>query len=273
MKLDLHTHTNYSDGELDILGNVSKAQECNLDGIAITDHDNIDSWAEIEENEYPIMVIKGVELSTYHKGASVHILGYYLNNGKSYQELVETLSIFRQERLERLEKIISKLKLLGIELTKEEIIREADGAVGRPHVAKAMIKKYPNLNLTMDDVFDKYIGNNAPAYVPTNNFQTADAIKLLKRNNCLVVLAHPLEIKKIDYREIIDLGIDGIEGFYKYSFDTEEDVVSLGDERNLIVTAGSDYHGRDDHRNAFGNVYLEGDRAKTFLKRINSNSK
>ena len=267
MKLDLHTHTTYSDGEFDINGNVLRAKELGLDGIAITDHDNIDSWSEIDHNQYPIMVIKGVELSTYHKGDSIHILGYYLNNGESYQELASTLIEFREDRLERLEKIISKLKDLGIELTKEEIMKEADGAVGRPHVAKAIMKKYPELHLSIDDVFDRYIGNQDPAYVPTNNYQTEDAIKMLKRNNCLVVLAHPLEIKKIDYHEIIDLGIDGIEGFYLYKFEPQDDIVSLGDERNLLVTGGSDYHGSN-ARDAMGKVYLEGDRAKVFLKRI-----
>ena len=68
LKYDLHTHTNYSDGDLDILGNVKNAVKLGLDGIAITDHDNIDSWEEIDNNNYPIDVIKGVELSTYYKG-------------------------------------------------------------------------------------------------------------------------------------------------------------------------------------------------------------
>ena len=77
MKYDLHTHTKYSDGELDVDGNVKRAIELGLDGIAITDHDSIESWKIIDQNDYAIPVIKGVELSTFYNGTSVHILGYY----------------------------------------------------------------------------------------------------------------------------------------------------------------------------------------------------
>ena len=267
MKIDLHTHTTYSDGDLSILGNVLRAMELELDGIAITDHDTIDSWKEIDQHQYPIMVIKGVELSTYYKGKSVHILGYYLNDGGDYQELENTLKVFQKDRIERLEKIISLLEPLGIVLTKEEIMKEADGAVARPHIAKAIMKKYPNLHLTMDDVFDQYIGNHAPAYVPVNQFQTEDAISLLKRNHCLVVVAHPLLIENIDYHELFHFDIDGVEGIYSYSFDSEEDVVSAGDDNSLIVTGGSDYHGPIT-RNTMGETFLEGERADLFLEKV-----
>ena len=266
MKLDLHTHTTYSDGDLDINGNVEKAISLGLDGIAITDHDNVDSWSEIDENHYPIKVIKGVELSTYHKGQSVHVLGYYLNDGGDYSELDEFLKKTRIDRITRLDKMISLLKPFGFELTPEEIMSEADGAVARPHVAKAILKKYPELNLTKDDIFDKYIGNDAPAYVPVNNFQLIDAIQLLKDNHCLVVIAHPGYINKFDYHELAEFDIDGIEGFYDYGFDTDS-FEDFGDSHNLLVTGGSDYHGPKT-RDSMGCAYLEGDRAKTFLKRI-----
>lgn len=268
MKIDLHTHTTYSDGDLDINGNVKRASELGLDGIAITDHDNIDSWNEIDQNKYPILVIKGVELSTYYKGASVHVLGYYLNDGGDYSELDSTLREIRKDRIERLDKIISLLKPLGIIITKEEVFKEADGAVARPHIAKAIMKKYPEKNLTIDDVFDNYIGNRAPAYVPVNDFQTEAAIELLKKNHCLVVIAHPLFIEKIDYHELLKLDIDGIEGFYFYSTETDDEVVKTAEELGLVVTGGSDYHGPIT-RDTIGKSYLEKDKAKTFLKRIN----
>lgn len=268
MKLDLHTHTTYSDGDLDINGNVKRAIELGLDGVAITDHDNIDSWDEIDQNKYPILVIKGVELSTYYKGDNIHILGYYLNDGGDYSELNSILRTLRKDRIERLDKIISLLKPLGINLTREDVFREADGAIIRPHIAKAIMKKYPELNLSKDDVFDKYIGNHAPAYVPVTNFQTETAIELLKKNHCLVVIAHPLFIEKIDYHELLSLDIDGIEGFYSYSTETDDEVVKTAEELGLLVTGGSDYHGPIT-RNSMGDAYLEGDRAKTFLKRIN----
>ena len=139
LKYDLHTHTNYSDGDLDILGNVKNAYKLGLDGIAITDHDNIDSWEEIDNNNYSIDVIKGVELSTYYKGDSVHILGYYLNDNGDYSELDSFLKKTREDRLVRLKKIIELLKDYDINITYEEIIKEAEGAVARPHIVKAII--------------------------------------------------------------------------------------------------------------------------------------
>ena len=137
-----------------------------------------------------------------------------------------------------------------------------------PHIAKAIMKKYPEKNLTIDDVFDNYIGNRAPAYVPVNDFQTEAAIELLKRNHCLVVIAHPLFIEKIDYHELLKLDIDGIEGFYFYSTETDDEVVKTAEELGLVVTGGSDYHGPIT-RDTIGKAYLEKDKAKTFLKRIN----
>ena len=147
IKIDLHTHTIYSDGELTVRENVERAKKIGLDGIAITDHDNIDSWKDIDEIE-DFTVIKGVELSTFHDNESIHLLGYYLNNNKSYEELDEFLRELRIKRKKRLAKMIELLKQFKIELTEDEILKEADGAVGRPHVAKAIMKKYPERNYT-----------------------------------------------------------------------------------------------------------------------------
>lgn len=266
MKLDLHTHTIYSDGELSILGNVNKACDLGIDGIAITDHDNIDSWKEIDENNYPIKVIKGVELSSYHKDDVVHVLGYYLNDGGNYDNLNSFLKKTRQDRLRRLDKIISLLEGMGIFITREDVFNEADGAVARPHIAKAIMKKYPHLSF--QDIFDKYLGNDAPAFVPVNKFSTKDAVMLLKDNHCLVVIAHPLLIKKFDYKELLDLGIDGIECYYNYDECDIDDVVHFARENNLIITGGSDFHGSI-RNNSIGKAFVDGDDAICFLKKIN----
>lgn len=268
MELDLHTHTTYSDGDLDILGNVDRAISLGLDGIAITDHDNVESWEVIDQNLYPILVIKGVELSTYYKGSSVHVLGYYLNDDGDYQELSEKLEIRHRERLDRIDRMIDLLEPLGIEISRDDILSKKQGVISTSHLANAILSKYPELNLSFDDIYKYYIGKGAPAYVPGNKTNTEDAIELLKRNHCLVVLAHPLLIKRVDYHELLDLGIEGIEGIYPYPFETNDNVVNVGDENNLLVTGGSDYHGPIT-RNTMGKAYLEGDRAKTFLKRIN----
>ena len=270
LKYDLHTHTSYSDGDLDILGNVKNAIKLGLDGIAITDHDNIDGWEEIDNNTYKIDVLKGVELSTYYKGDSVHVLGYYLNDGGDYSELDSFLKKTREERLIRVKKIIELLKQYDIDVTYEEILAEADGAVARPHIAKAIIKKYPERGYTSTYLFDNYIGNDRPCYLPVNYFDTRDAIELLKRNHCLDVIAHPLLITKFDYKELAKYEIDGIEAIYNYQSDIKNDVLSFTLNNKLIVTGGSDYHGPVT-RDSMGSVYLEGKYVYDFLDKINKN--
>ena len=266
-KYDLHTHTNYSDGDLDILGNVCNAIKLGLDGIAITDHDNIDGWEEIDNNTYKIDVIKGVELSTYYKGESVHVLGYYLNDNGDYSELASFLKKTKEERLVRVKKIIELLKNYDIDVTYEEILKEADGAVARPHIVKAIIKKYPKRGYTSEYLFDNYLGKDGPCFVPVNNFDTRDAIELLKRNHCLVVIAHPLLINKFNYQELAKYKIDGIEAIYNYQKNTTNDVLSFTLNNKLMVTGGSDYHGPLT-RNTMGSVYLEGKYVLDFLNKI-----
>ena len=268
MKYDLHTHTIYSDGVLDIEGNVKRAKEVGLDGIAITDHDNIDSWREIDITDYEIDVIKGVELSTYHKNDVVHVLGYYLNDGGDYSELEVFLRKIRKERMLRLKKILRLLEKFDIYISKDDVLREADGAIARPHIAAAIMKKYPERGYTKDGLFNDYLGNDAPCYVAINNFETRDGIELLKRNHCLVVLAHPLYVKKFDYKELVEFGLDGIESFYKYRFETSDDVLKFALKNELLPTGGSDYHGPNVNE-AIGKVYLEGEYVNKFLARIN----
>lgn len=273
LRYDLHTHSKYSDGEYDIKGNASRAKELGFDGIAITDHDNLDSWKDIDINNYNFNVIKGVELSIYYNGVNVHILGYYLNDGGNYEELENFLSKIREYRKERAYKVIELLKKCNIEITYEEVAVMADGAIGRPHIAQAIINKYSERNYTIDDVFDKFIGNNAPAYVKSFNFETKDAIAMLKRNHCLAVLAHPLFSNKYDYKEILKLGIEGIEVYYPYlSGKKYEEVLEFAKKNNLIITGGSDYHGPN-IRNTMGKEYLKNEELSSFLKAINYNHK
>ena len=272
MKYDLHTHTCLSDGEFDVAGNVKRAIELGLDGIGITDHDNIDSWKVIDNNSFEIPVIKGVELSTFHNGASIHVLGYYKNDNGDYSELDDFLKDMRENRKQRVLKMIELLKQFEIDLTYEEIEKYADGAIGRPHVAKAIMAKYPERKYTMDVIFERFIGNGKPAYVKTFNLETVDAIKLLHDNHCIVILAHPLLIDptKCKYKELMKEDFDGIEVFYPYKTGSKnyKRVLEFASKKNLLMSGGSDYHGPNT-RDTMGMAYVSDEKLEEFLEKIN----
>jgi len=242
MKADLHVHSNYSDGVMTVEEIRKYAKTKDLSVVAITDHDNLNSRELLPVFDDDVFLLIGVELSTYYKDENIHILGYFYNNDANSLEIVNYLKELREKRNERIYTIIEKLKeFYNIHIDYEDIIKFSNGSIGRVHVAKAISEKY---GCTLDEAFDRYIGNNAKAYVPTTNFSTVDAIALLHRNNAIAVIAHPGHIKKNLVEDIIKLGVDGIEVYYPEH--NKSDILRYLDtaERyNLLVTGGSDFHG------------------------------
>ena len=239
MKADLHNHTIYSDGILKPLELAEYGAKKGIDLIAITDHDSVTAFSE-DLKKTVIPIIKGVELSTYYNGENIHLVGYFINN-ESPKEIEELLQYFERKRKDRVYEIIKKLKkYYDIELTYDDIKKYADGAIGRVHVAKAIEEKY---QVPFKETFDKYIGNDQLAYVPTENFNFKDAIDVLHKNNALAILAHPMYIIKNDVEELIKLGVDGIEAHYsKHTREQEEIYLKLAKKYKLLVTGGSDFH-------------------------------
>ncbi len=268
MKLDLHIHSTYSDGLFNIEQIVEKAIINNINGIAIADHDNNDSWKEIDIKKFKIPVFKAVEISTNYNNELIHILGYYLNNDSNYSELSNKLKEIQIQRKERVTKIISKLENFDIFIKYEDVLKYSDGSVSRPHIAKAILNKYPNRGYTFDNLFDSYLGNDKPAYIKMEEFNVKDAVDLLHRNNCIVVLAHPWFIKKNDYKELFLFNFDGIECDITGLIENTSQYLEFAKNNNLLVTAGSDFHGIKVQEqvgvNAIGNKY-----SKIFLDKIN----
>ena len=267
-KLDLHMHSTYSDGTLTIKELVDKAGSYKMSGIAITDHDNIESWKEIDNNNFNIYVIKGVEISTRYKNDVVHILGYYLNDNGEYTGLINKLNEICEQRKNRVKEIIKKLESFNIIITYDEVMKHADGAVARPHIVKAILEKYTDRGYTFDSLFEDYLGNDKPAYIELKEFGSYEAINLLHENHCIAVLAHPWSIKKFDYKEILQYGLDGLECDMTYAVVDSRKYLEFAKENNLIVTAGSDFH-IPDIFNEIGYNYIEKEYSKLFLSRIN----
>ncbi|MDR0271055.1 PHP domain-containing protein [Paenibacillus sp.] len=249
-KCDLHTHTYASDGMQSPEENVRLAYEKGLSAVAITDHDTVAGVAEAiaEGKRLGLTVVPGVEISTRVGGKDIHILGYYVNC--SDEVFLKQLADLRNTREQRNAKIIAKLQELGVKVTLEEVIsglgRELrpDESVGRPHMADVLVSK--GYARDMRDAFDRYLGENAAAFISVPRISPQDACRWIREAGGTPVLAHP-GIYGDDglVRKILEEAQPaGIEVFHSDHGKAEEErYLAMADEYGLIVTAGSDYHG------------------------------
>ncbi|EHI98926.1 PHP domain protein [Clostridium sp. DL-VIII] len=274
LKVDFHVHTTSSDGIFSPSEVVKRAYENNVKYLAITDHDTIDGLNEaIEESyKYDITLIPGIELSTQHNNESVHILGFFKDDNFKNQEFIKELNNIKNHRIVRAKKMINKLKEeFNIEINFEKILKDAKDTIARPHIAREIINcGYP---YTHDEIFNKFIGKNCKAYVPTLKLSTIDGLKLLKKYNAHVFLAHPKLIVNSSIHEFLSMGFDGLESIYYLNTQEEtESFLKLANDNNLLVSCGSDFHGnlKEDTRHGdIGSVELPYEYLSKFLSSLN----
>jgi predicted metal-dependent phosphoesterase TrpH len=244
LKADLHIHTTASDGLMSPKEVVRWASVKRLAAIGITDHDTVNGINPAMEASsiYGVEVVPGIELSTLYEEEEIHILGYYLDYKAAW--FLNILEKIQNSRYERAASIVSKLNGLGIDINLEQVKNIADdGAIGRPHIARAMIDKgYIN---NIKEAFKSYIGKGCPAYVERYKLSCSEAITMIKRLGGLSVLAHPGLIRnKANIGNIISLGIDGIEVYHsKHDDETVRNALAIASSRKLLITGGSDCHG------------------------------
>ena len=246
MIVDLHSHTNASDGVLDPEELVKLAAGRGIRYLAITDHDCTYSLprALAKAREYPsLTLIPGVELSTDVPTGEIHILGYCMDYDDP--EFQATISEFRESRKLRARKMVEKLCDMGLNLEWEMVQRYAgDGSMGRPHVAQALMEK--GYVSSVQEAFAKYIGRDGPAYVKRRNLTPVQAVELIASINGQPVLAHPGDVANIDtvLRELKEVGLVGMEVYYDhYSQETVQRLARIAERHDLIPCGGSDYHG------------------------------
>ena len=245
LKSDFHIHTTFSDGTLSPTDVIKRAHKNNVKVLAITDHDTLTGLDEaIEESlKYNITLIPGIELSTQHNNESIHILGFFKDDSFRNEELIEELNKIKNHRIIRAKKIVHKLKEeFTIEVNFEKILKDANDTIARPHIAREIVRLgYP---YTVDEVFDKFIGKGCKAYVPTLKLSTNDGLKLLKKYNAIVFLAHPKLILNSNIDEFLAMDFDGFESIYCQNTQEENEFfIKLANEHNLLVSCGSDFHG------------------------------
>jgi predicted metal-dependent phosphoesterase TrpH len=256
---DLHVHTTASDGTFAPRQLVEYAKERGLAGIGITDHDTTDGIEEaiVTGHKLGIEIIPGVEINTEFEGKEVHVLGYYFDrNADSLQTLFATL---RSERTRRMERILAKLTSLDIEIRADEVLQEAGaGAIGRPHVARVLIRK--GIARDMREAFDRFLGRDGAAYVERYKLHPADAIRQILQAGGVPILAHPgLVGKDALIEEMIPAGLMGIEVAHPdHPPALRESYAYLANRLHLIATGGSDFHGSGaEHRGDLGSVTVD----------------
>ena len=261
LKVDFHVHTTSSDGVISPTEVVQRAHKNNVKYLAITDHDTLSGLNEAFEEslKYDITLIPGIELSTQHNNESIHILGFFKDDCYKNQELIEELAKIKDHRIVRAKRIVHKLKeTFNIEVNFDKIFKDAKDTIARPHIAREIIKcGYP---YTVDEVFDNFIGKSCKAYVPTLKLSTIDGLKLLKKYNALVFLAHPKLIFNSNIDEFLEMNFNGLESIYYQNTDEENHkFIKLANENNLLISCGSDFHGNletDTRHGDIGSVEL-----------------
>jgi predicted metal-dependent phosphoesterase TrpH len=243
--VDLHLHTTASDGCLTPSQLIHFVAHRGLKIVAITDHDTTNGLAEAfsAAQDYPdLMIIPGVELSADIPGDEVHILGYYLDHlNEVFQN---TLHQFRQGRETRARQMVNKLAEFDVHIQWNRVVELAgDGAIGRPHIARAMVEK--NYVSDLREAFDLYLGRNGPAYVERNKLTPIEAVRLIQGVGGVPVLAHPTYIQDMDavLEELVPEGLVGMEVHYaEYNTETREALAQTAHRHGLLPCGGSDYH-------------------------------
>lgn len=244
VEVDLHLHTTHSDGRLTPTQLVELVAARGIRVAAITDHDSTEGVAEAMEAaaRFPqLTIIPGVELSTDIPGNEIHVLGYFLR----YEDAAfqETLRSFRDGRVGRAREMVDKLAALGLPVDWERVCELATGAVGRPHIAQAMVEK--GYITHPQEAFVHYLGRNGLAYAERVKMTPVEAVQYVRAAGGVAVLAHPHVVDNVEslLPELVDAGLAGMEVHYgEYEPQQVEEFGEMAARHGLLPCGGSDYH-------------------------------
>jgi len=244
--IDLHSHTNESDGSCSPARLVQAAVRAGVDVLGITDHDTFAGYVQAlpEARARRVELVCGIELSTRLHGHSVHLLAYFLGDDglRGFRDWVLEMQASRRERNVRL---AARLRELGFDITVEEAEARGRGMTGRPHFAQIMVEKGYATNVRQ--AFDDYLDESAKGYVYRREPQFAEAVSQILKAGGIASLAHPVRVKgdlTAMMPELCGTRMNAIEAYHS-DHGTEETALYLGLAKRygLMVTGGSDFHG------------------------------
>jgi 3',5'-nucleoside bisphosphate phosphatase len=250
--VDLHAHSTASDGSRAPADVIREAKRIGLAAIALTDHDTVAGIPEAISVgvDLGVRVVPGVELSAVEGDVETHILGLHLSDTR---ELEAKLVALREMRRTRAERMVQRLNELGVRIEFASVLEQAaGGAIGRPHVARAMIAE--GWAVDFRDAFDRYLGNGRPAYVTKERLAVAEATALIHRAGGLAILAHPSHSGTLErIAAFVDQGMDGVEVRHpSHSAEDTARLAALVEHFSLVPSGGSDWHGSSDGPRTLG---------------------
>jgi predicted metal-dependent phosphoesterase TrpH len=253
--IDLHSHTNESDGSLPPKELIDLAVHIGLEALAISDHDTFTGY----EKALPLAkasglrLVQAIELNSRVtlNGAFTpryaHILAYFPTNSPS-SEFVSWLAETRRERSERNEKLAASLRENNVDITLAEVEKKGRSLTGRPHFARVLVEK--GYAKSLEDAFQRYLGEEAPSYVHRESLTTVETVGLVRQGGGIPVVAHPIRLglDRIAERSFLEeakaAGLLGLEAYHsEHSPALQQYYLGLADELGLLPTGGSDFHG------------------------------
>ncbi len=253
MKVDLHIHTAYSDGVFTPEKVVETAINEGLECIALTDHDNVLSYAPAvahakklakETGKPELQIIQGVEINTIYKDWEVHILGYFMDvENNDFKELLKNQQAARVEQTKQILKNLASKENIHIKYEDLTKLVMKGGSIGRPHLARAITSSGGTQNTT--DAYNNFITKGSSVYIERNTVSPHDAVEIIYDAGGIPVFAHPYDVDIAEplTKELMKFGLRGLEAYHrKHSPAMVEYFSTLAENLGLIVTGGSDFH-------------------------------
>lgn len=249
--IDLHVHSNFSDGTCTPEEIIDLAVEKGLSAIALTDHDSVggveSALAACEQKKAPLQVIPGIEISSDYEGHDIHIVGLFVDYHN--EELIQKTALFVERRENRNAQMVKNLQDAGIPITMEALTEgNPDMVITRAHFARFLISH--QVVKDVKEAFAVYLGEDTPYFVPRAMMKSVDGIRLILQAGGIPILAHPMHYKLEEsvlrkmIQEFKDAGLVGIEVMYSnHSPEDDVFVAELAKEYNLLPSGGSDFHG------------------------------
>jgi predicted metal-dependent phosphoesterase TrpH len=244
--IDLHSHTDASDGTFSPAQLVEEAVRVGVELLAVTDHDTFAGYdaAVLLARQSGVELVCGIELSTKLQGRSVHLLGYFPSQGR-LNELRDWILDMQAARRDRNLRLVARLQSLGFDITLEEVQARGRGLTARPHFAQVMVEK--GYVATIQQAFDDYLDESAKGYVYRREPTFAEGVAMIRNAGGVASLAHPVRIKADVAGAMPELCRDGLNAIEAYHSDHNplqtEMYLGLAKTYGLLVTGGSDFHG------------------------------